>query len=506
MSTMHKNILIVEDQLFFQEVLCSALKKSIPEAKNIECVNSGNNAIRSLKRYFNDIRVIFLDIKMEDGDGISVLNYMVEKELSHIPVYIVSSLDRDFIKFVMKSIANFDVRVVGFIPKETPNSIYERIELLKSDIVKYIFKPYYGVDKTGIDRHYIQKDIRSQIDDDLMLYVQPKVKLQTETIVGFEVLTRLCNDYDGIIEPNEFLPLLTTHLLNKHFNITVIKQSFSLQSELVSKGVITNLSINVDPWALECSAFVDEIKTLTEDFDFDLGSVTFELTELPGDYSSQLHLNIAKLKLMGFKLALDDFGKGFSNMDRLNDIPFDEIKLDRGLISELTRDKNSEELLQALIKFVLSRGSKVTAEGVENAQLAELLKVMGCDEAQGYYYSIPKPSSEIHVMYKNMFNQRISKLLGNIDRATFTTLYELFFNDFYKAIDDFVVEHHSHDIKQNFDDERKLFVHHIRGMMKTAGFYESIQHIDEYEKSNRLECLVILRESILYCQEMYSLK
>lgn len=137
MKVAKRDVLIVEDQILFQSFLYSALGRVIDETVNIERTNSGNNAIKLLAKK-NNFALIFLDIKMSDGDGISVLRYMANKNLNNLPVYIVSSLDVEFINYVMDATRELDVRVAGFIPKGAPNSVYSRIENLKDDINSYI--------------------------------------------------------------------------------------------------------------------------------------------------------------------------------------------------------------------------------------------------------------------------------------------------------------------------------------------------------------------------------
>ena len=106
-----------------------------------------------------------------------------------------------------------------------------------------------------------------------------------------------------------------------------------------------------------------------------------------------------QLKKCGVRLAMDDFGSGYSSLNMLKDIPFDIIKIDRDFFSESVTSASSQWILQKIIEMSVGLGMEVICEGVENIEQIELLKVLGCSKVQGYYYSKPIPSAEFVTKY-----------------------------------------------------------------------------------------------------------
>ncbi|MDB1126142.1 EAL domain-containing response regulator [Vibrio algarum] len=498
MSKKYKDVLIVEDQLFFQDILEIALKNVVPEQTKIERASSGNRAIEIIKSNIDSIGLLLLDMKMDDGDGITVLNYLEKHSLNHIPVYIVSSLDQNFISFVMQSISDLDVRLVGFIPKDTPDSVIERISDIENDIKSYISEDIIDRRKNSDkgDRKYETKDIINKLESDLILYVQPKINIQdTAFISGYEVLSRLYDDRLGIIEPSNFFHLIDTKDKKVHFNWLVLESVFKFLSVDISVGAYRNLSVNVDPEVLETESFVEKFVTLAKTYCIDLDLITIEIIEVSQIDTTKMYCNIAQLKLLGVKFALDDFGKGYSNLDRMERIPFDEIKLDQDLISNIERNDKEKDLVVSLLRYMLGEGCNVVAEGVENQTTNDVLQSIGFPEAQGYYYSMPKPINEIDSIFMQLFTSRVSLLLGDMNAESFLEIYDFFHVTTTETIDRYLAN-------DNMNTTRTEFVHQVKGTLKTAGLNEAVKFIDLYNETGDKVYVHRLRKYLLFFNQM----
>ncbi|MFC1235332.1 EAL domain-containing protein [Vibrio sp. F74] len=486
MSKNCKDILIVEDQLFFQDVLEIALRDIVPKEAIIKKSISGNRAIELLKIESDSIGLILLDMKMEDGDGITVLNYLEQNALSDIPVYIVSSLDSEFISFVMQSISEIDIRLVGFIPKDTPDFIIDRISDIEKDILTFLLN-----DKTKIQHNPIKydpkdqgSDIITKLESDLILYVQPKINIQEGGYIsGYEVLSRLYDEQFGIIEPNNFLHYIDTLDKKLAFNWLVLEKTFKSLESSIQVGAYYNLSVNVDPDVLGHKGFVNKFDRLAKKHNVDVGLVTIELTEDSQIESSKLYFNIAQLKLLGVKFSLDDFGKGYSNLDRVDRIPFDEVKIDLNLIAKVRNSEKEKELVVSILHYIKDKGCNVVAEGVEDKDTNDFLKFIGFHEAQGYYYSMPKPMSEIDTIFIEFFKSRVSLLMGDMSSESFLDIYNYFHINAVEVLDKYLA--------REVEIEQNEFVHQVKGILKTAGLNEGLKFIELY--SNTEDELHIIR-------------
>lgn len=496
----NKNVLIVEDQLLFQSFLNSALKNILPETTNIIRKNSGNSAIELLSENIETIELIFLDIKMDDGDGISVLRYLSGKNKNNVPIYIVSSLDEAFVNYVMASISELDVRIVGFIPKGAPNSVYSRIEKIRKDINFYVNNDIQTKKKHRIRKKKTLHEVLHYIKHDLMIYIQPKFSLEHGNIAGFEVLSRICCDEVGIIEPDVFIPLINKYDLNLVFAKEVLRKAFIFHSQLSRLGLYIDLSINIELSTLESMEFGNELDTLAKKYNVNLNFISFDVIQSTCEDLNKTKLNIAQMKLKGIKFVLDGFGKGTSNIDTLNDIPFDEIKLDNGLINTLSQpmEYESGQLVSSVIDYLVNKNYKVTAKGIESVEEVAKLAQLGCHMGQGYFYCLPFPANDIHSLYSKLFMERVSKIVSETDSSLLNSIYDRFFIDTTAQINDFVMSLISSNDETPCEKERQEFVHNIKGSLKTSGILEGLPLLYDYQETNDFNYLLKLIEMLSY--------
>ncbi len=488
----YKDILIVEDQPFFQDILEGALQEFIPDESCINKVNSGNAANAFLKQNSDSVGLILLDMRMDDGDGFTVLNFLDEASYN-IPIYIVSSLDSEFVAFIMQSISELEVRLVGFVPKEAPNLVTERINNLSSDILGFLVQEVTEQGKSNSEdiaklEYSIQdEDFSNKLRNDLILYVQPKLNMQYGYITSYEILSRLCDDDRGILDPAIFFGALNTVARRIEFNWIVLEKVFSFQRDSIEKGLLCTLSVNVSPETLGQEGFVERFKELSILYGADLNSLIIELTEdtyNQGDIT-RLEFNIARLKLLGVKISLDDLGKGYANFDRVERIPFDEIKIDMHIISRVMNSEEERNFVESIVSYIQTKKCSIVAEGVEDKETNDYLKSIGVHEVQGYYHSMPKPVSDIDLIFAESLKKRVSALLGDVGSENFVDMYQYFYTSTIEMIDNAL----------NDDDlNRKDFVHKIKGTLKTAGLYEALVFIEKYQETGEQDNLLKLKK------------
>ncbi|WP_281950642.1 EAL domain-containing protein [Nitrosophilus kaiyonis] len=244
-------------------------------------------------------------------------------------------------------------------------------------------KEYEKISKAGTN---IRKEIEEAIKNDkFILNFQPILNIKTKKIEKFEVLLRMQKDGKTIF-PNDFITMAEQFNLIGKITRIVIDKSFSLSHK---KEI--NLSINLSALDLLDEKLINFIKKSKEKFKIDPQSITFEITETAviNEFSKGISF-LEELKDEGFKIAIDDFGVGYSSLRYLNDIPADYIKIDGSFIKNIHLNKKDAEFVRIINKIIKNSGKLSIAEYVENEKILKILEDIDIDYAQGYY--IGKPS------------------------------------------------------------------------------------------------------------------
>lgn len=224
----------------------------------------------------------------------------------------------------------------------------------------------------------------------LYLVYQPKISLQTGRVTGAEALLRWRHPEKGEVLPGEFIPLVEKTSLMRELTAWVIDHAIAQLSAWQSQGLSLPVSINLAASDFSRPDFADELEQKMRDARLDPALLGVECLETEKMLESPAALNgLDMLKLRGFKISLDDFGSGYSNINYLRQIPMDIIKLDRSIVSKIDRDKASRIIVQNVVTLLKQLDYVVLAEGVEDASTIEILQNLGCDEVQGYFYAKP---------------------------------------------------------------------------------------------------------------------
>ncbi|MGD8162997.1 sensor domain-containing phosphodiesterase [Pantoea sp. FN0307] len=230
----------------------------------------------------------------------------------------------------------------------------------------------------------------------LYLVYQPKICLHTGKTVGLEALLRWNHPVEGEIPPGRFIPLAAGTSLMAELTDWVLDSAIRQLQRWAQKGIHLPVSVNVSVSDICRPDFADRQEErllrcgLTPEY---LGIECLETEEIHASPNA-LH-GFDMLKLRGFKISLDDFGSGYSNISYLRRIPIDVIKLDRSLISRLQHDTASGIIVRNVISMLKDLDYVVLAEGVEDKETYEQLQSLGCDEVQGFYCSAPMKATAL---------------------------------------------------------------------------------------------------------------
>ena len=244
----------------------------------------------------------------------------------------------------------------------------------------------------------LDAEIRKAIDNrDFTLHFQPKVCVNTNHVVGIEALVRWTNEKLGFVSPAEFIPYAEETGLIIPLSEIIFELACEGYAELVKKGY-TNMpiAINVSSIHFQQQSFLDSIQKILEKNNVSAQNFEIEVTERTVmNSASETVSKFVKLKQLGFKLSIDDFGTGYSSLSYLVRFPLDVLKIDRSFIQHISSLDDKQAIVDAIIQMAHRLKMDVVAEGVESKQQVELLREMGCDYIQGFYYSKPLPMNEL---------------------------------------------------------------------------------------------------------------
>ena len=335
--------------------------------------------------------VIFCDIDMEPMDGIEVLRHLDDRAYVGSMV-LMSGTDAQLIASVGRLLSTYRLDFRGFIDKPLERDRVANIleAVVGTDAPEAVTEPVLDA---HISRDGLQRGLR---EGRVELYAQPKVRLDTEAVVGAELLLRWRNDDGSFISPLVIIPAAEDAGLMDEVTTAVFRRACEHVRNWQSEGLVLDVSVNVSTSNLRNLRLPDLLDAVTRDGGVDSHHFVLEVTEsrLIEDLNKSLDV-VGRLYLKGFRFSIDDFGTGYSNFSTLMQLPLSEIKIDRSLVQSAPQGKIPRAVLASSASVAKSLGVHVTAEGVENATEWELVKELGCDIVQGYYVSAPMAAEKL---------------------------------------------------------------------------------------------------------------
>lgn len=234
-------------------------------------------------------------------------------------------------------------------------------------------------------------DIQRAFDDDeFEPYYQPKIMLNSGELKGAEVLARWNHPRLGTLSPAYFLPTLKAHHLIDKLLARLLEKGLTLQRTLSAFALPAELAFNVHATQLTSTILVEQIEKALSRYGLPGHGLLFEITETGLVNSTVNSLeNLIRLRLMGCGLAMDDFGSGYSSLQRLCDLPFSQLKLDGSFVRELEFRPDHRAVIESAVRLADSLGLSLVVEGVETPEQQEQLCNLGCSIGQGYGLARP---------------------------------------------------------------------------------------------------------------------
>ena len=250
-------------------------------------------------------------------------------------------------------------------------------------------------------RLQLEQDLRSGLPSgELWMAYQPIVEIGSCRMVGVEALLRWNHPRYGSISPAEFIPIAEeSELIDLIGAYTLRNTTREMARRRAQQGSTIELAVNLSARQLDDPELVTAVRHALRTTGLPPGTLCLEVTETalmrdPAAAAAKLNA----LRDLGIRLAIDDFGTGHSSLAKLLHLPLDTLKIDKSFISELDNSKHAEVIVTSIIAMAHAVGLTVVAEGVENARQLEVLKRLGCDQAQGFYFSRPVPPEELSAL------------------------------------------------------------------------------------------------------------
>lgn len=233
-----------------------------------------------------------------------------------------------------------------------------------------------------------------------LVYLQPKVSLETGELIGAEALARWEKETGEIVPPSEFILPLEQSGKIVHLDFYMLENILKQMREWKQKGYpIVPISINFSRQHIKKEGLIERLVELQQEYEIDASFLEIEITESAfiEDQQALIHL-MTEIKKRGFGISIDDFGTGYSSLSMLTKLPADIVKLDKEFLSYSETD-NTKKMLKNVIRLIKDNDMKVLCEGIEEKEEMEFLKQAGCDMGQGYYFSKPIPVNVFEEKY-----------------------------------------------------------------------------------------------------------
>jgi len=380
------SVLIVDDSRV-QRSHTAALCRELGITR-IEEAGNGREALALLSALQPAPAVLIVDLEMPTMDGFELIERLQQHGID-IPIIVASSRERSLIDMVQSLGSTLGLRVLSALQKPV------RLETLHGALCKSGSAPVRRQQgpQLPIDAEQLRRALER---GEIQVHYQPKADIRSGTISGVEALARWEHPALGLVPPDQFIPIAEHNGLIHQLTIEVMNQAMLQAAAWKARGLSLPVAINLSPLLLEHSHLAQEISSLQQSHGLEADEVVLEITESSLVSGLGVAMGVlARLRLRGFGLSIDDYGTGFSSMQQLARIPFTELKIDRSFVRGAYERENLQVILRSAIAMANELGLVTVAEGVESVEEWRLLHGYGCTHGQGWLIARAMPGAAI---------------------------------------------------------------------------------------------------------------
>lgn len=385
-ASMH--FLVAEGEPVQRELLVGMLRHL--GAQHITTASDGLSALRLLEIGLTPpVNIALMDLSLPGMDGLEVIRRLAQVDC-RVGIIVIGAHSADVLFSVETMAEAYGVDMLGSSAKPISSARLQELVALYNEPST---EPQPEPELPEFTFAEVGRGLQAREFDP---FFQPKIELETGAVRGLEMFARWRHPQHGVLGPAAFVPVLESVRRIDFLDWSMIEKSVAACRNLHDKGIPISFSINVDPSTLAHPQFIAQITACLERHRILPDYITFEITE-----SSVLTTNphflerLLRLRMMGFGLAIDDYGTGRSNLQLLAAIPFSELKIDRSFVDGASRKRAISTVLKSYLGLARSLSRQACAVGVETKQDWDFLQGLGCTYAQGYYIASPMPVDDI---------------------------------------------------------------------------------------------------------------
>ena len=367
--------------------------------ETIEGAEHGEDAVKKLKEQHFDLA--FIDLEMPVMDGIELVRVIAEEKLVD-SVIILSSKDPVLILSVGTMAEADGLSVLGTFQKPI---LQEHLECSLKRLLDSVSQPGATQNESELSPQELVDAIGH---GHLKLVYQPKLQVKGLLLKGVESLARWEHPRHGIVSPVRFIAMAERFGLIQTLTDHLFDLALRQKSEWRNHGLNIDLAFNLSPLSISDRGLADHVERMVQDYKIPPSEIILEITEnaVAGELSAAIE-TLAKLRLKGFKIAIDDYGTGFANTQQLSRVPATELKLDRSMIDNVATRPQNQAIVKSTLQLAQDLGLSTIAEGVETIEDFRFLSEEGVDQIQGYLLAKPmQPEQLINWLKKDLAQLR----------------------------------------------------------------------------------------------------
>ena len=380
------NFLVAEDHEFQRNALVWMLTGL--GARVIHQAHDGRAALKIAADANNAIDIVISDLDMPGMDGMEFIRHLGQSG-AQVSIILASALDPKLMASIATMAEAYGMHVLGAVEKPmTPDKLVNLIGLHRDRSQP---KP----SASALPEFTLDELLTGLRNDEFEPYFQPKVELATGRVCGAEALARWHHPREGVVPPLAFIKLFEDSGFIDELTWAILRKSARACSAWREAGIDAGVSVNLSVRSLGGVKFAERVLKLVRARHLEPRQMMLEVTESATtiDVGRALE-NLARLRMNGFGLSIDDYGTGYSSLQQLSRIAFTELKIDQSFVMGASRNESSRVMLESSLE--MARRLKLTsvAEGVETTEDLALLCALRCDVAQGHYIAPAMPADE----------------------------------------------------------------------------------------------------------------
>ena len=380
MTLANLSFLVAEDHEFQRRMLVRTLE--LLGAKAVYAAADGRSALDIAQDPACPVDIIITDLDMPGMDGMEFLRHLGASGL-HVSIILASALERKLLASIATMSEAYGIRLLGFVEKPlTPARLLPLIAL---------HTPAPAQPASAPEHAFTLQEILAGLDnDEFEPFFQPKIDLASGRVTGAEALARWRHPTRGVVAPSAFIGPLEDGAMIDELMWVILRKSAACCSGWRSAGLDMTVAVTLSVKSLDNLHLAEQVTQIVHRQNLEAQHIVLELTESAAatNFGHALEA-LARLRMKGFGLSIDDYGTGYSSMQQLMRIAFTELKVDQSFVTNAAHHPVARVMLESSLDMAHKLGITCVAEGVETQTDFDLLRQLGCDMAQGYFIARP---------------------------------------------------------------------------------------------------------------------